>query len=255
MDSSPFRRRTGNAGLVAALRRRKTMMTNTYRDRHDAGRKLASFLTGYAGRDDVVVLGLPRGGVPVAFEVARALRVSFDILLVRKLGVPGFDELAMGAIASGGFRFLNDDVLRHYRISPATVDAVAFREQVELHRREERYRGSRPPVPLAGRTVILVDDGLATGATMQTAIDAVRAAAARIVVAVPVASSDICAWLRRRADEVVCAATPEPFVAVGRWYGEFEQTTDQEVLALLQEVDHDVPRADETGNQSGGTLR
>jgi predicted phosphoribosyltransferase len=206
-----------------------------FEDRAQAGRWLAERLRRYAGRDDVVVLALPRGGVPVAYEVARALAAPLDVFLVRKLGVPGYEELAMGAIASGGVRVLNADVVRSMGIPPSSIDRVARQEQQELERRERAYRGERPPPRLAGRTVIVVDDGLATGSTMRAAAEALRRLEpARIVVAVPVAAADTCERLGREVDEVVCAATPEPFLAVGRWYEDFSETTDDEVRDLLE---------------------
>jgi putative phosphoribosyl transferase len=204
-------------------------------DRRDAGRMLAKQLEALAGRDDVLVLGLPRGGVPVAFEVATALRAPLDVFVVRKLGVPGQEELAMGALASGGLRVLNQDVVRTLDISPETVDAVASREAEELTRRERLYRGDRPAPELAGKTVILIDDGLATGSTMRAAAAALRQRGpARVIVAVPVAARQTCEQLRREVDEVVCAATPSPFLAVGQWYAEFGQTSDEEVRELLR---------------------
>ena len=203
-------------------------------DRRDAGQELASRLQLYAGRSDVLVLALPRGGVPVAFEVARALGAPLDVFLVRKLGAPGHEELALGAIASGGVRVLNDDLVRRLQVAPAELAAVTAREERELRRRERAYRGSRPRAPIAGRTVILVDDGLATGASMKAAVAALRAEKpARVVVAVPVAAADACDELRREVDDVVCAATPEPFMAVGAGYQDFAQTSDEEVRRLL----------------------
>jgi predicted phosphoribosyltransferase len=191
-------------------------------------------LQGYARRNDVVVLALPRGGVPVASEVARALDVPLDVFCVRKLGVPGHPELAMGAIASGGVQVLNDDVLAWYRPSADTVEAVAVVEMRELERRERLYREGRALVLVEGRTVILVDDGLATGSTMRAAVQAVRQLhAARVVVAAPVGAPDTCEAMRHVADEVVCAMTPDHFVAVGAWYVDFSETTDDEVRALL----------------------
>jgi predicted phosphoribosyltransferase len=206
-----------------------------FADRREAGRFLAGKLTGYADRPDVLVLALPRGGVPVAFEVASALHAPLDVFLVRKLGVPGHEELAMGAIASGGVRVLNEDVVRALRIPGDVLEAVAEAEQAELERRERIYRGDRPPPDVRGRTVILVDDGLATGSTMRAAVAALRRQGpARIVVAVPVGAPETCAEFEREADEVVCARTPEPFYAVGLWYGDFSQTTDEEVHELLE---------------------
>jgi predicted phosphoribosyltransferase len=204
-------------------------------DRRDAGRALALRLQHYAGRSDVVVLALPRGGVPVASPVADALGAPLDLFLVRKLGTPGHRELAMGAIASGGTRVLNDEVVRWYGIAPAVVDAVAHEEQRELERREAAYREGRDPLPLEGRIVILIDDGLATGSTMTAAVRAVRQSRpSRIVVAVPVGARDTCEALAAVADEVVCVRTPEPFSAVGQWYLDFDQTSDDEVRELLR---------------------
>jgi predicted phosphoribosyltransferase len=205
-----------------------------FRDRADAGRRLAGKLAQYAGRDDVIVLALPRGGVPVGAEVARALGSPLDVFLVRKLGVPGHEELAMGAIASGGVRVLNRDVLDQLRIPPQRVDAVAAREMAELARREAAYRDGRPAPDVRGKAVILVDDGLATGASMKAAVAALRdLGPARVVVAVPVGAAETCAELEQMADEVVCAETPDPFYAVGSWYADFDQTSDAEVRELL----------------------
>ena len=210
-----------------------------FRDRLDAGRRLAEKLSDYAGKPDVVVLALPRGGVPVAAEVARALDAPLDIFLVRKLGLPGQEELAMGAIASGGSQVLNTSLLRRLHVPPETVDAVAMRERQELDRRERVYRGSNAPPPVRGKTVILVDDGLATGASMHAAVTALRAQEpARIIVAVPVGAPSTCEDLRRIADDVVCAETPEPFAAVGQWYDDFSQTSDDEVRQFLDASRH-----------------
>lgn len=209
-------------------------MNGRYRDRRHAGRVLASALASYAGRPGIVVLALPRGGVPVAYEVAHALGAPMDVLVVRKLGVPGYDELAMGALASGGALVLNDEVVRALGIPQSAIDAVAARESEELARREREYRRGRPPLDIAGKTVILVDDGLATGSTMRAAVAVVRKRGAkRVVVAVPIASLATCEELSHEVDDVVCAATPEPFHAVGLWYADFSQTTDAEVLDLL----------------------
>jgi len=203
-------------------------------NRAEAGRQLAERLGDYAGRDDVVVLGLPRGGVPVAAEVACALEAPLDVFLVRKLGVPGREELAFGAIALGGARVLNGDVVAALGIDDETIESVASREQAELERRAEAYRGSAEPPDVRGRTAILVDDGLATGATMRAAVEAVRALGPeRVVVAVPAAASETCAQLARHVDEIVCLLTPEPFVAVGLWYRDFSETSDDEVRAAL----------------------
>lgn len=210
------------------------MESGRFRDRGEAGRLLAAKLSAYANRPDVLVLALPRGGVPVAYEVARALGAPLDVFVVRKLGVPGYEELAMGAVATGGVRVLNDRIVNGLGIPGYIIDAVAAQEQQELARRERLYRGGRPPPDVRGRTVILVDDGLATGATMHAAVQALRQLQpARIVVAVPTASPDTCEELRAEVDEVICAITPEPFQAVGRWYEDFSQTTDEEVRELL----------------------
>jgi putative phosphoribosyl transferase len=205
-----------------------------FRDRTDAGRRLARHLERYAGRADVAVLALPRGGVPVGFEIARTLKAPLDVFLVRKLGVPGQEELAMGALASGGVRVLNEALVRRLGIPAAMIEEVAAREERELERRERAYRGDNPPLPVAGRTVILVDDGLATGASLQAAAKALRCQdPARIVAAVPVGAAETCAEFRGVVDEMVCAETPEPFWAVGNWYDDFSQTTDDEVRSLL----------------------
>ena len=209
-----------------------------FRDRTDAGRRLAERLGQYAGRPGVLVLALPRGGVPVAFEVARALGAPLDVFLVRKLGVPGHEELAMGAIATGGVRVVNEAVVRELGIGGEVIDAVAGRERAELERRERAYRGERPAPEVRGRAVILVDDGLATGSTMRAAALAVlRQEPERVVVAAPVAARATCAELLAEVDDVVCAATPEPFYGVGRWYEDFSQTTDEEVRELLARAD------------------
>jgi putative phosphoribosyl transferase len=205
-----------------------------FRDRTEAGQVLASRLVTYANRPGVLVLALPRGGVPVAFEVAQALNAPLDVFLVRKLGVPGREELAMGAIASGGVRVLNEDVVQALGISPEVIEAVAATELQELMRRERLYRGNRPVPEVRGRTIILVDDGLATGSTMRAAVAALRRRGPfRIIVAVPVGSAETCTEFRGEADEIVCARTPEPFYAVGQWYEDFTQTTDEEVRDIL----------------------
>lgn len=203
-------------------------------DRSDAGRQLAELLRHYAERPDAIVLALPRGGVPVGYEVARSLDLPLDIFLVRKLGVPGHEELAMGAIARGGVRVMNPDIVQALHIPQHVIDMAAEREQAELERREREYRDGRPAPDVRGRTVILVDDGLATGSTMRAAVAALRQqGAARIVVAVPVASRETCAEFRYEVDEIVCALTPESFVAVGEWYEDFSQTMDTEVRDLV----------------------
>jgi predicted phosphoribosyltransferase len=203
-------------------------------DRREAGLVLADRLRQFADQGNVVVLALPRGGVPVAYEVARALAAPLDVFVVRKLGLPGHPELAMGAIASGDVRVLNEEVLESYPISRTAIEAVARAERLELERRERAYRDGRPPVPIEGRIAILVDDGLATGSTMRAAVLAVRRLRpARVVVAVPVGAWQTCQVLDEVADEVVCPFTPEPFRAVGQWYADFSQTTDEEVRQLL----------------------
>ena len=204
-----------------------------FRDRRDAGHALGAELRAYADRPDVVVLGLPRGGIPVAYEVAQAVHAPLDVFVVRKLGYPGQEELAMGAIASGGVRVLNPQVAAG--VPPEVIEATAQRELQELERRERQYRGGKPPIDLQGRTVIVVDDGLATGASMRAAVVALHErGTARIVVAVPVAAHATCQELSQSVDEVVCASTPEPFMAVGLWYEDFSQTTDGEVAELLR---------------------
>jgi len=210
-------------------------MDEAFIDRRVAGRVLAARIAKYAGRDDVVVLALPRGGVPVAYEVASALAVPMDVFLVRKLGTPGHRELAMGAIASGGVRVLNQDVVQWYGISDSAIERIGREEQEELERRERTYRGDRPAPNLTSKILILIDDGLATGSTMRAAAQAVRAhRPARVVIAVPVGAPQTCAELAAVADEVICARMPEPFSAVGQWYLNFEQTSDDEVRELLR---------------------
>jgi predicted phosphoribosyltransferase len=224
------------------------MLERPYRDRAEAGRELAEKLAEYAGRPDVLVLALPRGGVPVAYEVARALGAPLDVFLVRKLGVPGHEELAFGAIATGGVRLLNDEVVRSLRITPQVIRRVTAHEQAELVRREREYRGDRPPPDLRGKTVILIDDGLATGASMRAAVAALRQGQpARIVVAVPVAAPATCEDFQNEVDEIVCARTPEPFYAVGLWYEDFSQTTDDEVRDLLARAGRGFLREREPG--------
>ena len=206
-----------------------------FRDRFDAGRQLAKRLMHYAGRDDVIVLALPRGGVPVGYEVAEALGAPLDVFLVRKLGVPGHEELAMGAIASGGIRVLNEQVVRMLLPSEAEIARVEAAERQELERREREYPGDRPPPDVRGKVVILVDDGLATGSTMRAAVAALRRLGpARIVVAVPVGAAQTCEDFEDEADEAICAREPDPFHAVGAWYADFTQTSDDEVRGLLQ---------------------
>jgi putative phosphoribosyl transferase len=209
-------------------------MEGAFPNRAEAGRLLATKLSKYSGRTDVIVLGLPRGGVPVAYEVAQSLRVPLDVFIVRKLGVPGFEELAVGAIASGGVRVLNDEVVRALPNANEIIEAVTQRETAEVQRREHEYRDGRPAPEISGRVVILIDDGLATGATMRAAVAALRQrGAAKIVVAVPVGPPDTCREFEAEADEVVCASAPEFFQAVGQYYEDFSQTSDQEVRDLL----------------------
>jgi putative phosphoribosyl transferase len=209
-------------------------MEGAFPNRSEAGRFLATKLSRYSGRDDVIALGLPRGGVPVAYEVASLLRVPLDVFIVRKLGVPGFEELAVGAIASGGVRVLNEDVMRALPNANEIVEAVTQRETTELERREQEYRNGRPAPEIRGRIVILIDDGLATGATMRAAVKALRErGAAKIVVAVPVGPPETCREFEDVADEVVCASAPEFFQAVGQYYEDFSQTSDEEVRNLL----------------------
>lgn len=204
-------------------------------NRRDAGTKLAQKLVHYANQPNVIVLALPRGGVPVGYEVARALNIPLDVFIVRKLGLPGHEELAIGALASGGVRVLNDDIIRMLSIPQEVIDRLTQRELQELQRREKLYRGEQPAPQVHDRTAILVDDGLATGATMEAAILAVRQSQpARVVGAAPVGAADTCRRLAVVADEVVCVATPEPFQAVGLWYERFDQTSDDEVIELLR---------------------
>lgn len=211
------------------------MMPGSFRNRQEAGRALAQALEAYRDRGDVVMLALPRGGVPVGYEVARALGAELDLMLVRKLGFPGQEELAMGAIATGGVQVLNEEVVRQASIPPQVIERVAQQERRELERRQQAYRGDRPLPQIAGRCVILVDDGLATGSTMRAAVRALRQQGpGRVVVAVPVAPPETCQVLRQEVDEVVCLMTPRAFGGVGRWYEDFSQISDEEVRWLLQ---------------------
>ena len=206
-----------------------------FKNRVQAGQYLADKLMRYSGASDAIVLGLPRGGVVVAHEIADKLGLPLDVFLVRKLGVPGYEELAMGAIASGGTRVMNEEVMRQIRIPASVVEAVAEREELELKRREAAYRGNRPPLEVKGLTVILVDDGLATGATMRAAVTALRKQnPGRIIIAVPTASPEVCNEFRADVDEILCGMKPTPFHAVGVWYEDFSQTTDEEVRQLLK---------------------
>lgn len=220
-----------------------------FRDRADAGQQLGVALRSYAGQPGVVVLGLPRGGVPIADAVARALGAPLDVFTVRKLGVPGQPELAMGAIATGGAFVLDEDTIAMAQVTPAMVDAVARDEERELHRREELFRGIRPPVEVAGSTVIVVDDGMATGATMRAAVAALRRLRAReIIVAAPVASREACAALIRAADRCVCLSTPEPLSSIGQWYEDFTQVEDDEVRAVLASASAVLPELAAAGD-------
>jgi len=225
-------------------------MEHAFPNRTEAGRLLAEKLVKYAGRDDVIVLGLPRGGVPVAFEVAQRLDAPLDVFIVRKLGVPGFEELAAGAIASGGVRVLNEDVTRAIPHADEMIEALTVRETAELERREQIYREGRPSPELRDRIVILVDDGLATGATMRAAVKALRQrAAAKIVVAVPVGPPDTCREIEQEADETICLSTPLFFQAVGQYYEDFSQTSDEDVRELLSQAAQDMPERNQTDQQ------
>ena len=213
-------------------------MSPMFRDRMEAGQKLAKALTDYAGMEDGLVLALPRGGVPVAFEVAKALSLPLDIWLVRKLGVPGYEELAMGAIAAGGALYINRNVVDEYGIEKNQIDEEIEKESGELRRRAALYRGDRPPLSVRGKTVLVVDDGLATGATMRAAVESLRhAQAAKIVVAVPVGSAEACSELTEMADKGVCLHTPSPFFGVGQWYMDFTQVSDEDVRKILSRPD------------------
>lgn len=206
-----------------------------FRDRAEAGRFLALKLAAHTGRQDTVILALPRGGVPVAFEVAKSLNAPLDVFIVRKLGVPGQEELALGATATGKVRVLNQDIIAALGISDEVIESVIAKEERELQRREQLYRGDRPPYPTEGKTVILVDDGLATGSTMHAAVLALKLRRpARVIAAVPVAAVSTCEEFKDEVDEIVCAATPKPFYSVGQWYDDFSQTTDAEVQELLR---------------------
>jgi putative phosphoribosyl transferase len=230
-----FSRCNKRLGTRMAFQRPIADSDRAFTDRREAGRELASQLSHFAGRRDVVVLALPRGGVPVAFEVAEALDAPLDTFIVRKLGMPGQPEFAMGAIGPGGFRVLSEDVIRWYKIPESAIETVAREELAELERREREYRDGRPRIELRDCVAILVDDGLATGSSMRAAVGAVRLhMPGRVVVAVPVGARSACAELAAVADDIICVRTPEPFSAVGQWYRDFSQTTDDEVRALLQ---------------------
>ncbi|QBD78676.1 phosphoribosyltransferase [Ktedonosporobacter rubrisoli] len=219
-------------------------MATLYRNRVEAGQQLATTLTAYAQRQDTLILALPRGGVPVAYEVSKVLHVPLDIFIVRKLGVPGREELAMGAIATGDVRVLNAEVIRMLQIPGHVIEAVTAREQRELERREQLYRDGRPSVEVRHHNIILIDDGLATGATMRAAIRALRLQKpTSIIVAVPVAAPATCSELSTEADEIICANTPDPFFGVGWWYEDFSQTSDEDVHDLLARANHEQPSA------------
>jgi len=207
-----------------------------FQDRKDAGRVLAGLLASLRDINDAVALALPRGGVPVAFEVARELGLPLDIFIVRKLGVPGHEELAMGAIASGGTKVLNQNIIEQLGISNEAIDRVAAHEKTEIDRRERFYRAGHTATSIEGRSVILIDDGLATGASMRAAARALKSRARKVIVAVPVAAKETCDEFRDEVDAVICATTPEPFIAVGMWYRNFEQTGDEEVRSLLAQA-------------------
>ncbi len=212
-------------------------MSTQFHDRKEAGNLLAAKLTAYANQQDVIVLALPRGGVPVGFEIAQALHVPLDVIVVRKLGVPGQEELAMGAIATGGIRILNKDVVQFLNIPDEVIDNVTAHELQELERREHRYRGERPAYDISGRTIILVDDGIATGATMHAAVAAIKQRQPTcIIIAVPTAAPSTCDEFAMEVDELVCVIRPEPFIAVGYWYRQFSQTSDEEVHHLLEQA-------------------
>jgi putative phosphoribosyl transferase len=219
---------------------RNGMSERLFRDRRDAGKYLAGKLEEYANRDDVVVLALPRGGVPVAYEIAKSLGAPLDIFIVRKLGAPMYEELAMGAIASGGVRVLNEDVIENLGITPEMIEAAAEEQERELRRRELEYRGDREPLELTGKIAILVDDGLATGASMRAGVRALQQRhPAKIIVAVPVGAAETCRQFEKEVDEVVCGKMPPRFGAVGAWYLDFRQTTDDEVCTLLDSTAHE----------------
>ncbi|MBD1872108.1 phosphoribosyltransferase [Nodosilinea sp. FACHB-131] len=218
-----------------------------FKSRVDAGQRLANLLQPYANRPDVIVIALPRGGVPVAAQVANALDAPLDVLVVRKLGIPGFRETAMGSIASGNFLYFNQDLIRRLAITPEEIDVVVQQEQEELRRREHAYRDNLAPLDLRDRIVILVDDGLATGATIQVAIEAVKQQRPKkLIVAVPVGDREVCDSVGTAVDRIICAETPQPFYAVGLWYEEFSQTSDDEVRSLLHQAK---PRSRETASQ------
>ena len=229
-------------------------MLTQFRDRKEAGKLLAEQLVTYANQQNVIVLALPRGGVPVGFEIAQALHVPLDVIVVRKLGVPGQEELAMGAIATGGIRILNKDVVQFLDISDEVIDEITTHEIQELERRERLYRGERPAYDISGRTVILVDDGIATGATMQAAVAAIKLRQpSRIIIAVPTAAPSTCDEFAVEVDELVCVIRPEPFIAVGYWYRQFSQTSDEDVRSLLEQANHSLPSIQQKPKRTPGT--
>ena len=216
-------------------------MFTRFHDRKEAGKLLAAKLTAYANRQDAIVLALPRGGVPVGFEIAQALHISLDVIVVRKLGVPGQEELTIGAIATGGIRILNNDVVQFLDIPNELIEKVAANEQQELERRELLYRGELPACDISGRTVILVDDGIAIGATMHAAVAAIKQnQPSRVIIAVPTAAPSTCDEFTEEVDELVCIIRPEPFIAVSYWYRQFSQTSDEEVRHLLEQANHGI---------------
>jgi putative phosphoribosyl transferase len=230
---------------------RPLALMSLFEDRRHAGRVLASVLGEHAGHSDLVILALPRGGVPVGYEVARALRAPLDVFVVRKLGVPGYEEVAMGALASGGLLLLNEDLVQSLGITKEAILGVARTESQELRRRELAYRGGRAPTDVSGKVVILVDDGLATGSSMRVAIQALRQRnPARVIAAVPVAAPETCTAMTHEADDMVCAATPQPFRAVGLWYHDFSQTSDEEVHELLDAAQRELAQR-EAGASAG----
>jgi putative phosphoribosyl transferase len=242
-----------NRRRQAAINLQQQSPGRPFADRTDAGRKLATKLLAYADCPNLLVLALPRGGVPIAYEVARALHAPLDIFLVRKLGLPWNEELAMGAIASGGVRVLNPEAMSWSDLPNSIIDDVAKREQKELERRERLYRGDRPALDIQGRTIILVDDGLATGSTMRAAAITLRQMKPlKIVVAVPVAPPETCEAFRREVEEVICAITPDPFIAVGAWYSDFSQTSDEEVRQLLEQASRDWHTDSPTTSEQAG---
>jgi putative phosphoribosyl transferase len=248
------RRSISASVIVAPVNEREAKMLTQFHDRTEAGKLLAAQLTAYSNRRDVTVLALPRGGVPVAFEVASALHAPLDVIVVRKLGVPWQEELAMGAIATGGVRILNEDVVQFLEIPDEVINKIAAQEQQELERRERLYRGDRPAYDVHGRTVILVDDGIATGATMRAAVAALKQRQpARIIIAVPTAAPSTCDEFAAEVDELVCVIRPEPFIAVGYWYKQFSQTSDEEVRSLLEQANQGLSTTQQKLKKTPGT--